>query len=80
MDCPEPEWLEPDKALLDELDKRFNSETNLVNVFTGSLVVGDAESGEEEHLEGEEANQENEPVNLAHYRDDDDPDSDPGND
>jgi hypothetical protein len=80
MDCPEPEWLEPDKALLDELDKRFNSEANLVNVFTGSLVVGDAESGEEERLDGEENSQENEPVNLAHYRDDDDPDSDPGND
>jgi hypothetical protein len=72
--------MEPDKAMLDELDKRFNGETNLVNVYTGSLLVGNDESEPEEQSGDEQAEDEGDTVNLAYYRDDEDPDSDPGND
>jgi hypothetical protein len=78
IDCPEPTRDKPDQEKLEELHKRFNSETVTVNVYTGKLSVMMVDDDENESQQGD-SDADNEPVNLAHYSDDDEVDSDPGN-
>jgi hypothetical protein len=79
IDCPEPTRDKPDQAKLEELHKRFNSETITVNVFTGKLAAVMVDEDEDDESRQGDSDVDDEPVNLAHYSDDDEVDSDPGN-